>query len=358
MIEMNQQFQIKDKLVGLDAPTFVIAEAGSNHNRKLEWAHRLIEVAADAAADAIKFQTFRAERLYPKSAGRSDYLGVETPIYEIIEAMEMPYEWLPELRDHSHARGLAFLSTPFHEEAVELLDEYVDAFKLASYELTHDPLLRDVARRGKPVLLSTGACDLDDIRHAVEVLQSGGCEDLVLLQCTAAYPAPPDTANVRALVTLRDELGLPTGLSDHTRDPTAAPMAATALGAVAIEKHFTLSNEHDGPDHAFAVEPDELGRLIQGVRRIEAVLGTGTKQVQAVEEELHAFARRSIFTTTDIAAGEEFSRDNVDVLRAGKLGAGLAPGELGRVLSSVAARDLPAEAPLQEGDLINRAGSG
>lgn len=348
---MTGSFEINGKTVGPGEPVFIIAEAGSNHNRKLEWAHRLIDVAIRAKADAVKFQTFEAKRLYPKNAGRSDYLGVETPIYEIIEAMEMPSEWLPQLRDHVHEGGLAFLSTPFHEEAVELLDPYVDAFKMASYELTHDPLLRAVAARGKPVLLSTGACDIDDVRHAAAVLKDAGCPNLVLLQCTAAYPTPPDAANVRALVTLREELGLMTGLSDHTRDPTAAPMAATSLGAVAIEKHFTLSNELDGPDHAFAVEPDELVRLVQGVRRTEAVLGTGVKNVQPVEEELHAFARRSIFTTSVVRRGERFSRSNIDVLRAGKLGHGLAPGELERVLGSVASRDIPAEAPLADSDL-------
>ena len=344
-------FKILDKTVGAGEPTFIIAEAGSNHNGELALAHELIDVAADAQADAVKFQTFRAERLYPKSAGRSDYLGVETSIYDIIKAMEMPYEWLPELRDHSHERGLAFLSTPFHEEAVELLDEYVDAFKLASYELTHDPLLKDTASRGKPIILSTGACDLDDVEHAVTVLKEGGAKDIVLLQCTAAYPAPPTAANVRALVTLRDRFGVPTGLSDHTRDATAAPMAAAALGAVVIEKHFTMSNDLDGPDHGFAVEPDELAALVAGVRRVEAVLGDGDKSVLDAEQELYTFARRSIFTTGPIAAGEAFSRANVDVLRAGKLGKGLQPSELRRVLNAVATRDLPAEIPLQASDV-------
>ncbi len=263
----------------------------------------------------------------------------------------MPYEWLPELRDHSHEQGLAFLSTPFHEEAVELLDEYVDAFKLASYELTHDPLLQDTARCGKPVILSTGASELADVAHALTVLKEAGAEDIVLLQCTAAYPAPLDSANVRALVTLRDQFDVMTGLSDHTRNATAAPMAAAALGAVIIEKHFTMSNSLEGPDHAFAVEPDELAALVAGVRATEAVLGDGEKLVLGVEEELHGFARRSIFTTAPIAAGQAFSRENVDVLRAGKLGKGLQPGDLPRVLNAVAARDIAPESPLQAADV-------
>jgi N-acetylneuraminate synthase len=343
--------KVRGKNIGPGTPTFVIAEAGSNHNGSIETAHQLIDVAAAAKADAVKFQTFKAQRLYPKSAGTSDYLGLDTPIYDIIEAMEMPSEWLPELRDHTHDSGLAFISTPFHEEAVALLDAYVDAFKIASYEMTHDPLLREVAACGKPIFISTGAADLDEARHAVEVLRDAGCDEPVVLQCTAAYPAPPDAANVRALVTMREELGVMTGLSDHTRDPTAAPMAAVALGAVAIEKHFTLDNSLPGPDHSYAVEPDELARLVSGIRRVEAVLGSGKKEVLASEEELHSFARRSIFTTRDITAGEPFSRANIDVLRAGKLGAGLAPSELERVLAAIAAEDISAESPLQEAHL-------
>lgn len=348
---MTGRLKVRDRELGPGLPVFVIAEAGSNHNGESEMAHRLIEAAAAAGADAVKFQTFKARRLYPRSAGTSDYLESETPIYDLIRKMEMPPDWLPGLRDHAHESGLAFISSPFDEEAVDLLDPHVDAFKIASYELTHTPLLRAVAGRGKPVLLSTGASRLDEVRGAVDVLREAGCADPVLLQCTAAYPTPPEAANVRALVTLRDRFGLMAGLSDHTRDPTAAPMAAAALGAVVIEKHFTLDNDLPGPDHAFAVEPEELGRLVRAVRRVEAVLGSGDKQVHPREEELRAFARRSLFTIRAVRAGERFSRENIDVLRHGQLAAGLAPSELGRVLGCVAARDVPTETALSESDL-------
>ena len=343
--------EIRGKTIGLDAPVFIIGEAGSNHNGRLDIAHELIDVAARSGVDAVKFQTFKAERLYPRSAGTSDYLGSTTPIFDIIRSLEMPEAWLGELRDHAWSSGLAFLSTPFHVEAVELLDDYVDAFKIASYELTHDPLLQAVAARGKPVLLSTGAVELPEVRHAVQVLNEKSCAGLVLLQCTAAYPAPADAANVRALVTLRDTLDVLSGLSDHTRDPTAAPMAATALGAVVIEKHFTLSNEMPGPDHGYAVEPDELTRMVSAVRRVEAVLGDGIKRVQPVEEELRHFAQRSIFTTRAVHEGERFGVDNVDVLRHGKRERGLPPKELARVMASRAARDLDPETPLTGMDL-------
>ncbi|MCC6214420.1 MAG: N-acetylneuraminate synthase family protein [Polyangiaceae bacterium] len=348
---MQTSFEIHGRRVGDGEPCYIIAEAGSNHNGSLEAALRLIDAAADARADAVKFQTFEARRLYPRTAGTSDYLGDPTPIFDIIRAMELPSEWLPRLRDHAHARGIAFISSPFHEEAVSALEPWVDAFKVASYELTHRPLLRAVAARGMPVLLSTGASDLDEIAGAVEALREAGCTCLVLLQCTAAYPTPPEAANVRAMVTLRSRFGLPTGLSDHTRDPVAAPVAAAALGAAVIEKHFTLSNRLPGPDHAFAVEPRELARLVARVRDVERVLGSGEKAVHAVEGELREFARRSIFTTAPIRAGERFTRENVDVLRHGKLGGGLAPAELERVLGATAARDVEAERAVVEDDL-------
>jgi sialic acid synthase SpsE len=348
---MKQSFEVYGKKVGAGARCFVIAEAGSNHNGSRETALKLIDAAADAGADAVKFQTFEAKRLYPKNAGKSDYLKDETPIFDIIAAMEMPREWLPALQAHAHARGLAFISSPFHEEAVDLLDPFVDAFKIASYELTHEPLLKAVAARKKPVFVSTGAATSEEAVKAVATLEAAGCEELVVFQCTASYPTPPEAANVSALVTLRNALGVPTGLSDHTRDPCVAPMVAAALGAAAIEKHFTLSNRLPGPDHAFAVEPAELALLVRRVRDVESVIGSGSKEVHAVEEELRDFARRSIFSTRAIKRGERFTRDNVDVLRQGKLGSGLPPSELERVLGSVAARDVASEVPLSAEDL-------
>ena len=343
--------EIYTSTLGRGHPVFIVAEAGSNHAGSLEIALKLVETAAEAHADAVKFQTFSAARLYPQRAGVSGYLGVPTPIYAVIEAMQMPIDWLPVLCERAHALGLAFISSPFHEEAVDVLRPFVDAYKIASYELTHTPLLEAVASTGKPLIISTGASTLDEVRSALATLARCGQRSVVVLQCTAAYPAPLEAANVRALVTLAEELHVHSGLSDHTRDPTAAPMAATALGAVLIEKHFTLSNRMPGPDHAFAVEPDELARLVQAVRRTEAVLGSGEKTVHAVEKELRHFARRSIFTTRAIRRGEVFSRDNVDILRHGELDSGLAPDRFAEVLQCTASRDIEAETAVQAADL-------
>lgn len=347
---MQPSFEIRGRTLALSGPCFIIGEAGSNHNGSFEQALALIDVAADAGCDAVKFQVFKAKRLYPKAAGRSDYLGDERSIFDIIQAMELPEDWLPRLRARADQHNLAFIASPFHEEAVALLDPFVDAFKIASYELTHAPLLREVARRDKPVIMSTGASNLGEVREAVAILEAAGCDRLALMQCTAAYPTPPEAVNVRALVTLRDAFGIPSGLSDHSEHPEIAPMAAAALGAALLEKHYTLSKRLPGPDHAFAVEPDGLARLVAGVRAIERVVGSGDKTVHGVEDELRQFARRVLMTTKPVARGERFSRDNVDVLRRGKLVGGLEPKRLDELLAGVATRDLPAETPLHEAD--------
>jgi len=343
--------QIGDATIGDSHPCFVIAEAGSNHNGSLEQAHQLIDVAAEAGADAVKFQVFRADRLYPKSAGVSEYLKLDRPIYEIIAELELPPAWLPELARHSRDRGLGFLASVFDEESADLVDPYVEAFKIASYELTQIPLLEHVAAKGKPVIVSTGTAELAEVGASVAAFRATGNADLVVLQCTAAYPAPISSLNVRALATLKTAFGLPTGLSDHSRDPIIAAVAAVAVGANVIEKHFTLSNSLPGPDHRFAVEPDELRLLVRAVRDAESALGHGVKTADPVEYELRQFARRSIFAVKDIRSGEEFTRDNVAILRNGSLAAGLDPVRLSEVLARRALRDIPAETGIIEADV-------
>ncbi len=348
---MRDVIEIGERKVGPGHPCFVVAEAGSNHGGSLEQALALVDVAADAGADAVKFQLFRARKLYPRSAGRSDYLGIAKPIYEIIREMEMPPEWLPRLAERARERGIVFFAAPFDEESADLLDPYVPVFKVASYEMTHHPLLRHVAARGKPVILSTGTANLDEVARAVTAFAATGNDQLALLQCTAKYPAPLEALNVRALVTLRERFGLPTGLSDHSRDPLVGPMTAVALGASIVEKHFTLSNRLPGPDHAFAVEPGELAEMVRRIREVERALGHGRKEALPEEEELRRFSRRYVYTTRAVAAGEPFTRENVAVLRAGKLPPGLPPEAFERVLGARAARDLAPESPVTEDDL-------
>lgn len=347
---MLAKVQIGNRWVGDGEPCFIIAEAGSNHNGNLTQAKRLIDVAASAGADAVKFQLFRANKLYTKNAGTSDYLSMAKPIHDLVAELEMPYEWLPELATYSRERRLAFLASVFDEESSDQLDMNVDAFKIASYEMTHIALVRHVAAKMKPVIVSTGTSNLEEVENTVKVFLNTGNKNLILMQCTAAYPAPVDSLNIRAIVTMKLRFRVPVGLSDHSRDPIVGPLTAAAVGANLIEKHFTLSNDLPGPDHRFAVEPHELRLMIQKVREVEKALGEGTKVMHPVEAELRGFTRRSIFTIQDIKQGEEFSKENLAVLRSGKSKLGLEPAYLDEILGKHATQDIPAWRAVQKED--------
>jgi sialic acid synthase SpsE len=262
----------------------------------------------------------------------------------------MPIEWIPILADRCKARDLVFFSAPFDEESADKLEQYVPVYKIASYEITHAPLIRHVARKGKPMILSTGTADLSEVRQALEWCKAEGNTQVVLLQCTASYPAPLNSLNIRALVTMKEAFGVPTGLSDHSRDPIVGPVTALALGANVIEKHFTLSNRLPGPDHTYAVEPDEFVAMVTAIRNSEQALGDGRKILQSVERELHQFARRSIYAIRSIRKGERFTTQNIAVLRSGKLAAGLAPKHWEHVLGRTAERDLAEGNPIEAGD--------
>lgn len=337
--------------IGPGRPCFVIAEAGSNHNGSLTQAMQLIDVAVDAGADAVKFQLFRASRMYPRGAGTSDYLKSATPIYDIIAAMEMPYEWLPELSAHCSRRHIIFLATAFDEESADRLDPWVPAFKIASYEMTHLPLVRHIAAKGKPLIISTGTATIDEIAETVNACRQEGNDTIALLQCTAAYPAPLESLNIRVVETLAATFGVPAGLSDHSRDPVIAPVAAVACGAAILEKHFTLDNDLPGPDHRFALEPAELRLMIERIREAESALGALEKVHVPVEDELRVFARRSVFAIEAIRAGDVFSATNVAVLRCGKRPAGIAPVEFPRVIGRRASRDIEQDSAIQPSDL-------
>ena len=344
-------FEIGDRAVGPDEPTYVIAEAGSNHNGSLETARELIDVAADAGADAVKFQTFRADDLYVENSGGVEYLDDDRSIYDIIESMEMPYEWIPDLYEHCRDRGVHFLSTPFDERSADHLAEYVPAWKVASYTSSHHPFLRHLADTDKPVIMSTGAHDHEEVADSAEVLREAGVDALALLHCVAAYPTPLADANVRVVETLRESLDVQSGLSDHTLDPVVAPSAAVALGATVVEKHFTLNKTMAGPDHEFALEPDELDRMVTAVRETERALGSGDVRVLDVEDELYEKARRGIHAVEDIVAGETVTEDDVRVLRPGERERGLHPRFYDEVVGKTAARDVETGSGIEWSDL-------
>ena len=313
--------KIANRLVGDGAPCFIIAEAGVNHNGDVELAKKLIDAAADAGADAVKFQTFRAESVVTTNAEKAEYqketTDMEESQYDMIKKLELTEYNFKELADYAKEKDILFLSSPFDKESVDLLDEIdVPVFKIASGEITNFPLLKHIAKKGKPIILSTGMATLGEIEEALNVIRNEGVEDIVLLHCVTSYPAKMADVNLRVIETLRHAFKLPVGFSDHTLGITV-PIAAVALGACMIEKHFTLDRNLPGPDHKASLEPKELKELVQAIRDIEKALGDGIKQPTVDEKEIKKVARRSIVAKVDISEGTFITGDMLDVKRPG-----------------------------------------
>jgi sialic acid synthase SpsE len=320
-VSFPEEFRIGDRPVGAGHPTYVIAEAGANHNRDREVALRLIDVAAEAGADAVKFQTYSGERIYSRKTPKFKYLeGIsdKSPA-ELLEEISLPREWQADLASHAADRGIHFFSSPFDHEAVEELDALdVPVLKIASFEIVDLPLIQRAAETGRPLLISTGMATLGEIEEAIAAAAKGGASAVGLMQCTSVYPAPAERANLRAMETMRTAFGVPVGLSDHT-EGIAVPTAAAALGAAFVEKHFTLDRTMEGPDHPFAVEPDELTAMVRGIREAAAALGDGRKDGPGPEEseEMYRLARRSLIVTRDLPAGTVLEREMLTVKRPG-----------------------------------------
>lgn len=328
---------------------FIIAEAGSNWRmgeprRDLKMAKSLIDVAVEARADAVKFQTYKPETVYVENAGESDYLaeaGIKESIRDIFQDLSMPYDMIPVLAAYCKHCGIEFMSTPFSIGDAEAIDPYVSIHKIASYEISHAPLLGWLAKTGKPLVMSTGGATCEDIQWATDFFYKSGGKRLMLMQCTAKYPAPLFTLNLRTISYLQNQFGVEVGLSDHSRDPLIGPLGAVALGASVIEKHFTLHNKLPGPDHSFAISPDELKLMVSSIRKMEEALGDGIKKVQPEENELRHFAQRAIQTTRKIRKGEILAYGvNVDVLRPGKRAQGAHPKHLQAMEGKKASRDI------------------
>jgi sialic acid synthase SpsE len=326
--------------IGEEHPCFVIAEAGANHNRDLVMAKELIAVAAEAKADAVKFQTYSAETLYSKKTPRFTYLEglTDKSTWQLIKDIELPREWQAELAAEARKRGLLFMSTPFDHRAVDELDALaVPAFKIASFEIVDLPLVRYAAAKGKPMVISTGLADYEDISDALATCAEVGNSRVVLLQCASIYPAPPARMNLRAMATMRQAFGTPVGLSDHSRG-IHLPVAARALGACVIEKHYTMSRKLKGPDHPFAVEPGELADMVKHIHEAEVALGDGRKLGPATDEiEMHQKARRSLVAACAIPRGARIEARMVTIKRPGF---GIKPKHLPRVIGRVASQDI------------------
>ncbi|MCH1429919.1 MAG: GNAT family N-acetyltransferase [Chlamydiales bacterium] len=338
---------------------FIIAEAGSNwrmgsRKRDMVMARTLIDKAKEAGANAVKFQVFKAGSVYAKNAGSAQYLknkGEQSSIDDIFKDLELPDDFLPELYEYCENQKIEFMASTFSKEDFAIIDPYVKRHKIASYEITHLRLLEQAALSKKPLILSTGAASIQEIDWAVEYFKNKGGEELTLLQCTARYPAEATTLNLKAIPFLKKHFGVTVGLSDHSEDPVLAPVAAIALGAKVIEKHFTLNKNLPGPDHSFAVTAEGLKLMVKSIREMEQMLGEEEKVIADEEAELRSFACRALQANKDICKGDILKEgDNVEILRPGINSKGVHPRFLFDLEGKKATKDIKCGTGLQEGD--------
>lgn len=341
-------FSIGNRPVGPGAPCFIIAEAGVNHNGDIRMAKQLVAAAADAGADAIKFQTFKAEDLVTAGAEKAEYQkkdGTGSTQLSMLRSLELPDDAFRELAVYARKKKILFLSTAFDDASLSLLAGLaVPAFKIPSGEITNLPLIGRIARLGKPVILSTGMSDLAEVGEAIACLRKNGCEEIVLLHCTTCYPAPLESVNLRILDTFRETFGLPVGYSDHT-EGVLVSVAAVARGACLIEKHITLDRMLKGPDHAASIEPAELKRMVAAIRDVETALGSPEKQLQVCEAGNRDAARKSIVAARAIPRGAVIDESMLALKRPGT---GLSPAYLGEIVGR------KAKAAIKKDTLVTR----
>ena len=323
--------------------TFIIAEAGVNHNGSFENACRLADAAKNAGADCVKFQTFKAKSLVSNGAQKAEYQKTTTGSgsqIEMLEKLELSYEDFSALKEYCDQIGICFVSTPFDIESIAFLNSIDMPFwKIPSGEVTDYPYLVAIAKTEKPVVMSTGMCNMNEIQEAIDVLKKNGTKDIKLLQCNTEYPTPYDDVNLNAMRTMKKQFGLEVGFSDHTKG-IEVPIAAVSIGASIIEKHFTLDRNMEGPDHKSSLEPKELVEMIKCIRNIEKALGTGIKVPSPSEKKNIVAARKSIVAKKKICKGEFFTEENITVKRPGS---GISPMEWENIIGTRAIKDFIAD---------------
>lgn len=333
---MRKILKIGNKSIGEGNSPFFIAEAGSNHNQSYETAAKLVDVAADAGADAVKFQLFQSGELYPPG----------TEMYKIFKSVEFDAEWLGKLSEHAAKRGILFLASAFDRKSADLLEAAkVPAYKIASSETTNIPLLSYIAKKGKPLLISTGMCDLVDVYEAIKLCESLGNSELALFQCGAMYPLPPELAHLKVMDMFRETFPYPVGYSDHTLG-NHITLAAVARGASLIEKHFTLDRQSQGPDHFYALEPKELKQLVKESREIYASLGE--KEKLMLPEEKRVGRREGLYIKRNIKMGQKLTAEDIEIKRPAL---GLRARYASAIVGSSAKTDLAEGSPLNWADL-------
>ena len=320
--------------------TLIIAEAGVNHNGNLKIAKKLINVAADAGADMVKFQTFTPERIVSRFAEKAEYqkksTGNDDSQLEMLRKLVLKKEWHPVLKEHAEKRGIKFISTPFDFDSIDFLKELdLPLFKIPSGEITNLPYLERIGQIGKPVILSTGMSSMDEIEKAVSILRESGCGEISVLHCNTQYPTPYKDVNLEAMDTIRRRLNVPVGYSDHTSG-IEVPIAAVAMGAEIIEKHYTLDKDMEGPDHKASLDPCELKEMIRAIRNIEDAIGDGEKSLTPSEMNNLKVVRKSIVAAKPIKSGDVLTEDNITVKRPG---IGLSPMMWYDVIGTNAIRD-------------------
>lgn len=339
--------QINGRPIGPDHPAYIVAEMSANHGHDLDKAFRIIEAMKEAGADAVKIQTYTPDTITIDSDKKpfriEGTLWDGRTLYELYGEAYTPWDWHEALQQKAHEMGLDFFSTPFDHTAVDfLLDLDVPVFKIASFENVDLPLIRRVAATQRPVIMSTGMASLAEVDEAVRAFREAGGAELALLKCTSAYPAPPEEANLNTIPHLRDTFDVVVGLSDHTMSE-AVPVAAVALGACVIEKHFTLSRDEPGPDSAFSLEPEEFRRMVESVRTAEKALGRVSYELTQKQQASKVF-RRSLFVVQDVRAGEPFTAENIRSIRPGD---GLHTRHYEEVLGRRASEDIERGTPLR-----------
>jgi len=341
-MHMNQNINKKEmrigkRLIGEGKPCFVIAEIGSNHNHDYDLALRMIDAAAEAGVDAVKFQTFKASSHYSKRTPRfGHFQNMDT--FDLIHSLEINRDWHLPLKEHAESVGLEFLTSPCDSEAIIELDQLdVAAFKVASFDLPDLVLIKQIAETGRPIIFSTGMANWMDIQNAIDVSLASGNEKIALLQCTSLYPAPINLSNLNSIRTMKETFNVITGYSDHTLGDHVC-IAAVALGANIIEKHFTMDRSLPGPDHSFAIEPQELKQLMQRLREVESAFGNGSKNgPQEEEKEMYENGRRSIHAAIPIHAGQIIEKDSLIIKRPGL---GIPPYLMEQVIGRTAKHDI------------------
>ena len=336
-----QEITIAGRKIGVNYPPYVIAEMSANHNGSLDRALKVVQMAKSAGADAVKIQTYTADTMtidcdseeFRIRGGLWDGFS----LYELYQQAHTPFEWHKDIFEYSRKLGITCFSTPFDESAVDLLEDLnAPAYKIASFEAIDLPLIEYVARTKKPLIISTGMANYEEIGEAVEAAKGAGCEELVLLHCVSGYPTPVDQANLRTLPDIAGSFGVISGISDHTLG-TVVSVASVALGACVIEKHVTLSRKDEGPDSEFSIEPDELSALCSEAKSVWKALGSAGYERKDAENENVKF-RRSIYVVEDIKAGEKFTEENIRRIRPGY---GLAPKYYVELIGRSANTDLP-----------------